>query len=176
MPDPRKLHIAVNVELRRLGVAAPACDGPDCRICALLAQSGTKGVVPSQPREPHICEGDDCLACFEEAALIEADYQQELSASSPVDAPQGRGRQEEDGLQRYSGPSLPDGPEASPLPPANATDQVLVSEVLDSLLLHMRKRGLSSIVKRYRYSDGRVVIREFTQADVEAAIAKAGDR
>ena len=33
----RALHMSLNVELRRLGVAAPACDGPNCRICAVLA-------------------------------------------------------------------------------------------------------------------------------------------
>lgn len=33
----RELHMAVNVELRRLGGVVPACDGPDCPVCRVIA-------------------------------------------------------------------------------------------------------------------------------------------
>lgn len=35
--EPRKLHMAVNIEIHRLGGKSPACDGPGCSVCAVLA-------------------------------------------------------------------------------------------------------------------------------------------
>jgi hypothetical protein len=47
----RELHIRLNVEIRRLGGTAPACDGPDCTICRSLAA----GAVPQR---------SSCINCF----------------------------------------------------------------------------------------------------------------
>lgn len=58
MPDPRDLHMAINVALRRLGSVVPACNGDvsDCEVCATIASA-----LAALPAEPAAIPG--CAFC-----------------------------------------------------------------------------------------------------------------
>jgi hypothetical protein len=54
----RQLHIALNVKMRRFGVTAPACDGPDCEICDLLNAPADR--PPTEARVSFMVRCNDC--------------------------------------------------------------------------------------------------------------------